>query len=91
MQDHAKPIRMQLIQSAIPKLTPDQSADAQILRSAEFLASARIRAINKLGSKWVLSPSYNASRCAHHNPSFKKSAVLEVFLQGRMAREMGRV
>ncbi|WP_412479883.1 hypothetical protein [Azonexus sp. IMCC34839] len=51
----------------------------------------RIRAINTLGSKWVLHPEYDSCRCAHHSTAFKKSAVLEVFLQGRMAREMGRV
>lgn len=89
--DFALSHRAALIKSAIPALTPDQSVDAELTRNAEFLASARIRAINKLGEKWVLHPAYDARRSAHHHPSFKKSAVLEVFLQGRLSRELGRV
>lgn len=79
--------RKALIASAI---TPATVEDVE-KRLAANLAAKRIRAINTLGSKWVLHPGYNASRCAHHNPSFKSSAVLAVFLAATGGREMGRV
>jgi len=89
--DHAMKHRQAVIASATSKQTAEQNVDAQIARLAASNESKRIRAINTLGAKWVLHPAYDSRRCAHHHPSFKSSAILTVFLHGRMASEMGRV
>lgn len=89
--DHALKHRQSLLASANTKQTVEQNVDAQIKRLADSLDAKRIAALSALGNRWVLSSSYDSRRCAHHSPSFKGSAVLTVFIAGRMAREMGRV
>lgn len=89
--DHALKHRQSLIASANTQQTEAQHVDAQIKRLAYGLAAKRIRAINTLGNRWVMHLQYDSRRCAHHSPAFKSSAVLTVFIHGRMASELGLV
>lgn len=89
--DHAITTRRAIIDGATSKATEAAHVEALEKRLGASLSAKRIRAINYLGSRWVLHPQYDASRCAHHNPMYKGSAVLTRYLHLCGAIAEGRV
>lgn len=89
--DFALETRRALIKEAEPMMTNEERADAIQKRLAAGLEAKRIRAKNILGARWVLHPAYDAARHAHHNPTFKTSAVLALFNTLRGSQAAGRV